>query len=92
MTIKEVFNVLTLLLCVGMGVPLPLVALNLFETSYEAPWFRYSCISIAFLQYLGLGTLLYFLNPVYATIFACCLMPFYLNYAYLMRVPKEEKK
>lgn len=75
-----------------MGLPLPLVVLNLYGTSYEAPWFRYSCASIAFLQYLGVGGFLYFLNPVYAFVLALVLIPFYLNYAYLMRVPKEEKK
>ena len=87
--IKTVFNILTVFLCIITGASLPIIALNLFGSSYEAPWVLYSCISIALLQYLGIGIVIYlFLNPACAIIFACCLLPFYLNFVY--QVLKKE--
>lgn len=98
-----VFDSLSTFLCIIPGAPLPILVLNMFGpdqnflprlTSYEASWVMYSCVSIALLQYIGIGIAIYlYLNLACAVIFACCLIPFYLNFGLAsVRLYKETKK
>ena len=81
---KQILDILTIFICILAGAPLPVIALNIFGTSYEAPWVSVSAISIALLQWIVLGTIIYlYINPKYTLILTCCLIPFYLNLIYI---------
>lgn len=95
--IDEVMSNLVLLVCFLPGGPLPVIILNTFSErlpdkwcSYE-PWLNVAMI-IAILQYILLGSFFYFLSPLVAAIFACCVMPFYLYLVTKAVLPKRWNK